>query len=218
MAGGKRFKFQGSMIELVTGFAADSPSKAISAITNANPAKVTSNSHGLENGDVVRITGVVGMTEVNDEVFVVQNKGINDFELAGVDSTGYGTRTSGGLIDVAEFSNLCELTNYNRQGGSSPEIPASSLCSTAAEFELGLPDFGTTQLSFNFAPRTAIQEALHDFYESGEKIAVKITLPKDGGEMIQLGFIQQEAETAGVGGIWTATATIRNTGNRVDLA
>lgn len=218
MAGGKRFKFQGSSISLMTGFASDSPPPHISAISKANPAEVTSNGHGLSNGDVVRITEVAGMLEVNDELFVVANKTSNSFELEGVDSSGYGTYTGAGQIDLVEFSNFCELTNYNRQGGSSPEIAASSLCSDAAEFELGLPDFGTTQLSFNFAPRTAIQSALHGFYESGEKVAVKIALPKNGGEMIQLGFIQQESETAGVGGIWAATTTVRNTGNRVDLA
>jgi hypothetical protein len=35
--------------------------------------------------------------------------------------------------------------------------------------------------------------------------------------MIQMGFIQQESETVGVGGLWAATVTIRNTGNRFDI-
>lgn len=218
MASGKRYKFQGSSISVVVGFAADSPSKAISGATRANPCVVSSTNHGLSNGDVVRITGVVGMDELNNELFVVANKQTSSFELEGVDSTGYGQYTSGGLIDVAEFSEFCELTNYNRTGGSSPEIQATTICSDAAEYELGLPDFGTTQISFNFAPQTAVQTALHDFYLSGEKIAVKVELPSSAGTMIQMGFIQQESETVGTGGLWAATVTIRNTGNRFDIA
>lgn len=218
MSAGKRFKFQGSQIALLTGFATDSPSLAISAITKANPAVVTSVGHGLVEGIPVRLSQIVGMTELNDDLFVPVNVAPDTFELAGVDSSDYGTYASGGIIEVGVMSNFCELTNYNRQGGTSPELPATSLCSTAQEFEVGLPDFGTTQLDFNFAPRTAIQAALHEFYKSGDKIAVQVVLPKNGGEMLQLGFMQQESETSGVGALWAATATIRNTGDRVDIA
>lgn len=216
MAGGLRYKFHGSQIQILTGYDAQSPSLAISGITQANPPVVTSTTHGLTDGDVVKITGVVGMTEVNNQVFVVDVIDPDTFSLADTDGTGYGAYTSGGYIDVGAFSNLCELTNYNRQGGTSPEIDATSLCSTAQEYEIGLPDFGTTQIDFNFAPTTAVQGALHSFYLSGDKMAVKVILPNDGGNLVQLGFVQQESETAGVGGLWTASATIRNTGNRFD--
>ena len=45
--------------------------KNITGITQANPAVVTSSSHGYSNGDEVYITGVVGMTEVNGKNFKV---------------------------------------------------------------------------------------------------------------------------------------------------
>lgn len=216
MAGGLRYKFHGSQIKVLTGYDAESPSTALTAITKANPAVVTAASHGLVDGDVVKITGVVGMTEVNNGVFAVEYVSGTQFKLVDTDSSGYGTYTSGGLIDEGTFSNLCELTNYNRQGGTSPEIAATTICSTAQEFEVGLPDFGTTQIDFNFAPLTSVQGALHAFYLSGDKMAVKVILPNSGGNMVQIGFVQQESETAGVGGIYTASATIRNTGNRYD--
>jgi hypothetical protein len=160
---------------------------------------------------------VVGMTELNNEVFVVNVLTVDTFELADTDSTGYGTWVSDGTIAVASLSNFCELTGYNRQGGTSPEIPATSLCSTAQEYEVGLPDQGTTQLDYNFAPTTAIQEAIAAFDASKEKMAVKVTLPNSGGEMVQLGFIQQTSEQSAVGGLWTASITIRNTGPRFDV-
>lgn len=217
MGAGLRFKFQGSQIKVLVDFHADSPSPAITAITKANPAVVTSAGHPLISGDVIYINSVVGMTEVNGGTFIVEKLSSSQFSLFGVDSTGYGTYVSGGRFNTGTFSNLCELTNYNRQGGSSPEIPATTICSTAQEYELGLPDFGTTQLSFNFAPGTTVQGALHDFYLSGAVTAIKVILPNSGGEMTQLGFVQQESETVGVGGLWTAQTTMKNTGNRYDV-
>lgn len=70
--------------------------KTISGITQANPAVVTATSHGYANGEEVLITGVVGMTQVNNKVFVVANVATNTFELQGVDSSAYTTYTSGG--------------------------------------------------------------------------------------------------------------------------
>ena len=59
--------------------------KTITAITKANPAVVTSSSHGYSNGDFVTITSVVGMTEVNNKTFKVADKTTNTFELQDVD-------------------------------------------------------------------------------------------------------------------------------------
>ena len=61
--------------------------KTISGITAANPAVVTSSSHGYSNGDFVNISGVVGMTEVNGTTFKVADKTTNTFELQNVDGT-----------------------------------------------------------------------------------------------------------------------------------
>jgi hypothetical protein len=218
MAAGKRYKFQGTTIEVLTGFVGGSPLPNITGITQANPAVVTQTAHGFATGDVVKITEVVGMDEVNDELYIVNVLTSGTYELVDVDSTGYGAYVSGGKADAGVFSNLCELTNWNRQGGTSPEIGATTVCSTAQEYEIGLPDFGTTAIDFNFAPGTTVQGALHDFYLSGDKLAMRVTLPRSGGEMVQLGFVQQESETAGVGDLWKASATIRNTGNRYDIA
>ena len=76
-------------------------SQAITAITKANPAVVTySGSDTYANGDRVLITGVLGMVEVNNLEFTVANVnvGANTFELSGINSTSYGTYTSGGTV------------------------------------------------------------------------------------------------------------------------
>lgn len=70
--------------------------KTITGITEADPAVVTIASHGYSNGDIVKITGVVGMTEVNNKVFTVRNAATNTFELEDYDSTSNTTYTSAG--------------------------------------------------------------------------------------------------------------------------
>ena len=76
--------------------------KTITGITKADPAVVTISSHGYSNGDEVFITGVVGMTQVNNRNFKVTNLGANTFSLQLMDgstdleSTGFTTYTSAG--------------------------------------------------------------------------------------------------------------------------
>lgn len=77
--------------------------KNITGITQANPAVVTSNSHGYANGDFVYIAGVVGMTRVNGQVFKVAGVTTNTFQLLDVDgnnvnSTGFAAYVSGGTV------------------------------------------------------------------------------------------------------------------------
>ena len=90
---------------------------AISAITKANPAVVTSNSHGMSNGDRVFITGVVGMTQVNNREFTVAGVTTNTFQLSGVNSsayTAYGSAgTAGKIIEITTTYTLAQLSTIN---------------------------------------------------------------------------------------------------------
>lgn len=76
--------------------------KTITNITAADPAVVTTSaSHGYSNGEEVYISGVVGMTEVNNRNFKVANVTGTTFELQTMDSvdldaSGYTAYSSGG--------------------------------------------------------------------------------------------------------------------------
>ncbi|MFA5285003.1 MAG: ubiquitin-activating E1 FCCH domain-containing protein [Smithellaceae bacterium] len=67
----------------------------ITAITQANPAKVTQAAHGYVNGDKIFINNVAGMTQVNNLFYTVTKVNDNEYTI-GVDSSGYGAYTSGG--------------------------------------------------------------------------------------------------------------------------
>lgn len=78
---------------------------AITAITAATPPVVTAAAHGLSNDDVIFITGVGGMTELNDRAFVVASATTDTFALKdedGVNENGaaHTTYTSGGIATV----------------------------------------------------------------------------------------------------------------------
>jgi hypothetical protein len=69
--------------------------KTITGITRANPGVVTAVGHGYSNGDVVKITSVAGMTQVNNQYFAVTVVDVDRFSI-GVDTTGYTAYSSGG--------------------------------------------------------------------------------------------------------------------------
>lgn len=79
-------------------------SKAITAATKANPAVVTSNSHGYAIGDWIFIQSVVGMTQLNNRYFVITATTTNTFTLgkildgSNVNSSAYTTYSSGGTV------------------------------------------------------------------------------------------------------------------------
>lgn len=72
--------------------------ETISAATRANPCQLTITGHSFAALDEVIITGVAGMTELNNRLFTVSNPATNTLELKGVNSSGYSAYTSGGSI------------------------------------------------------------------------------------------------------------------------
>ena len=89
----------------------------ITGITKANPGVVTAASHGLSNGDWVVITGVAGMTQVNNRHFQVAGATTNTFQLSGVNTSGYDTYTSSGsvakIIEVATDYTEAEIDDLS---------------------------------------------------------------------------------------------------------
>lgn len=98
-----------------SGLTLDTPI-TISAITKASPGVVTATAHPFSDGDIIRITNVGGMTEVNGKIYKVANKATNTFELntradANVDTSAFTTYQSGGQARerVTTISGLTHL-------------------------------------------------------------------------------------------------------------
>ena len=92
--------------------------RKVSGITKYDPATVsTTVAHGFSDGDQVRFSGIVGMTELNNRVYTVDDAAPTIFSLddadgvGNIDSTGFTTYVSGGTVQIVEntFTTLSHL-------------------------------------------------------------------------------------------------------------
>lgn len=134
----------------------------ITAVTKANPPVVTSASHGLSNGDQIKIDNVVGMTELNGNTYLIADKTDHTFELqttgsVDVDGSAYTTYISGGearemVVAMSGLGHLeGEVVEVQADGvaltaTSTVSGGAITLASKAAVTHIGLPYDGTIQL------------------------------------------------------------------------
>lgn len=86
------------------------PTQTITGATQADPVVVTVTAHGYSNGTTVFIENVGGMTEINDQRFLIANVTANTFELQdldgnNIDGTAFTAYTSGGTV-----KSLAEVT------------------------------------------------------------------------------------------------------------
>lgn len=86
--------------------------KNITAITQANPGKVTIAAHGYSNGDVVYISGVLGMTQVNNLFFTVTVVDANNFAI-GVNTSAYTAYSSAGTAQKETFYSVATDERWN---------------------------------------------------------------------------------------------------------
>lgn len=86
-------------------------SAGISGATQANPVVVTANAHGFSNGDLVFISGVGGMTQINNLLFTVAGATANTFQLSGINGGAYGAYTSGGTATRTRHSRPTNINN-----------------------------------------------------------------------------------------------------------
>jgi len=135
-----------------SGLTYDAP-LVISGVTKASPAVVTSTAHGLIDGDVVIISGVVGMIQLNENSYVVTNKAANTFQLTAmngtvVDSSDFDAYVSAGEARkfVTVISGLWHLEGQSVEvwgdGGIQPPVTVTNgsvtLQNRAATAQIGL--------------------------------------------------------------------------------
>lgn len=148
----------------------------ITGITQANPGVVTSTSHGLSDGDHVYITGVVGMTEVNNSTvpYKVANKTANTFELNDVDDNNIDTSSFTAYSSAGTINKIYEITSPY----TTAQLDSIQYVQSGATMYLVHPDV---------TPRTLVREGNTDWtmaelsflppptYESGFEPAGTVT-------------------------------------------
>ncbi|MEN9554916.1 MAG: hypothetical protein RLZZ232_1202, partial [Planctomycetota bacterium] len=113
---------------------AESPAQAITGATNTSDIRITSAAHGLQTGDMVRITGVQGNSAANG-TFAVTVVSANEFLLKGV--RGNGDFTIGGsFVRLNEVAPNGDVVLQGIQGNSITGNTGSGIYST--------PEVGST--------------------------------------------------------------------------
>lgn len=104
---------------------------AMTAATAADPVSVTATAHGLTTGDLVRMTDVSGMTELEGRTFFVTVTDANTFTLDNEDGTGRAAATGGTCEPVvAQATGLTwlegETVSLSVDGGPAAQRTVSS--------------------------------------------------------------------------------------------
>jgi Phage tail tube protein, TTP/Ubiquitin-activating enzyme E1 FCCH domain len=189
--------------------------KTITAITKANPGVFTSSAHGLTPGQVIVITGVVGMTEVNNKAGVVGTvPSANTFTIAGLDTTNATTYTSGGSATPTQVT-IGNLKSVPLPGGQKSELETTNLGSTSKEFIAGLRDNGQATVGFDVDQDDQGQQVLRSSFAASGSIASTwlVTLP-NGKTRTFNAFVTNYGEPQiGVDQVFMGSVTLRITGD-----
>lgn len=143
----------GSYADQVRGSVTASRAVTITGATRANPIVITAANHGFKSGDYVYITGVGGMTQINNQGYLVTYVDANHFSI-GVDGTSwyYGWYSSGGTA----YSTCLGCTYYGfKSAAGSPQVFQVSTCVTERTTNAYTDDApSTTYMGYNY-PATA---------------------------------------------------------------
>lgn len=124
---------------------ATTTAKTITAITKATSAICTSSAHGLTVGQVVVITSVVGMVEINSLALLITAQDTNTFTL-NIDSTNFTTYASAGTATPQTMTLVENVLDFQRQGEEADRMDATNLQSTKKEYIVGLSGEGAITL------------------------------------------------------------------------
>lgn len=109
----------GNVWKINPGLTCIASGKTITGATQTNPVQITIANHGYTTGRPALITGVGGMTQLNDKLYTVTVVDANTISLDGVDGTAYtaytgaGTCTTGTFYALKPGADVTTLTHGN---------------------------------------------------------------------------------------------------------
>jgi Phage tail tube protein, TTP/Ubiquitin-activating enzyme E1 FCCH domain len=148
--------------------------KTISAITKANPGVASSTAHGFSNGDVV-VLAVEGMGELNGVACRVSSVATNEFTLEGIDTSGYGTFTSGTATEATAFDTFASLQNISLPNQEANKLDITTIHDTQGQETLGLAGAVSGTMSGLFSPTETAVTNLRNATRASAPRAFRIT-------------------------------------------
>ncbi|HJT63072.1 MAG TPA: phage tail tube protein [Burkholderiales bacterium] len=135
--------------------------KSITAISKANPGVITfaTSAHGIANGDIFVLESITGMVELEGQIAKATGVSGVSVSIKGIDTTGFGTFTSGGgsvAKEITAWSTLGKARSLNAGTVAPNKLDSTVLIDSDKSFVLGQ----------NETPEVAV-EALSDVFASG---------------------------------------------------
>ncbi|MEJ1935958.1 phage tail tube protein, partial [Nostoc sp. NIES-2111] len=123
-------------VEIASAF---SGAKVVSAISNADPGVATSTAHALLDGVVGFFSNVGGMVQLEGQAARVDNPTANNFELQGLNTTGYSASNGNSSFTPASaWLTISEATSYQIGGGAAEKLDTTTLIDVVKQEENGL--------------------------------------------------------------------------------
>lgn len=164
--------------------------KNVTAVTNYDPAQVTSNSHGFSDGDFIEVTS--GWAKLNQRVVRVDNSAANTFDLEGIDTssvTSYPAGTGTGTArKITAFTQVTQVLDVTTAGG---EMQFTTYSFLEQDFETQLPTQASPQtITINVADDPTLNGyiALKEAAEARDIRALKVTFP-NGAVLVYNGYV-----------------------------
>jgi hypothetical protein len=187
--------------------------KIITAATKAAPGVFTSTAHGYSNGTVV-LMEVQGMMELHGRLFKVVNVTTDTFQLAdvngttGLDTTNYGTFTSGTAKAVTLGTTIDGVADFAPAGGDIKTVPTTTVSDTQDTEAV----IGATAMSYNLTmqwdPSNVAQQAMIAAFQTRANKGFKVLWP-DGAFILFYGTVGYTGAPGGSSqGVTTSPAKI----------
>ena len=176
-----------------------------------NPTIFTKTSHGLSDGDVITLSGVVGDNADDlNKVWVVKYATTGTFAVD-CDSTGFTGMGSAAVATPLEWLEIGEVTDWDGPGGSATMYETTHLRSEAKEKKIGLMDEGQLTLSINWEPSDPGQQAARDARAARTEKSFRLTYT-DNSTATFNGYVTGMSSSGGVDNKVSGSITIEISG------
>jgi hypothetical protein len=162
------------------------PAQALSGISQANPAVVSETGHGYSTGDYVRLTNLVGMTQLNGILFQITVIDANSFSIP-INTSGFAAAATGGYSTKVQDPGLFEpadvvITNITQATNAqvSTSVPHNLTVGAYVNFYVYAP-FGMVQIYNMVGQVISVVDALNYVVNINTSAFTAFAYPASGG-------------------------------------
>jgi len=200
----------GTKLEIGTG--STGTAKTITDLSLTNPMILTSNDHGLVNGDMVTASLFAGDDEasINGKTFVVKYATEDTFAID-LDASALTITCVGAKMTPAAFVRVGTITNFSMNPTAS-ERDRTTLKDTERVWKRGIRDGGTMTFNLLWDNADTGLDAVKTAYTNGsENLAFRITFSDNEAITLQNGYVLDYSISGEVDADATGAITIRGT-------